>query len=170
MSRNNVAQQRPPHWTRMTAAQKDERTRSFILLRFRRTGMPWREAEKDAGIQARIAELYFPKAFFRDSRGRRQTRTYDRYVERLQLPTAQPGKLRVVRARGSHQRSLCGQWLNALKAAGRGDFGPIDAFPRDIVIDGYHLATEHDEVQRIVEAQAESDSPLEELYALTGVA
>jgi hypothetical protein len=154
----------------MNAAQRAERTASFSLLRFRREGMSWSNAEKDSGVSVRTAQQYLPKAFFRDSRGRLQVRAYDRYVEKLQLPTAHPGKLRVVRAPGSPQRSLSGQWLNALKAAGHGDFGPIDAFPKDVIIDGYHLATEHDEVQRILEAQAESDSPLEELYALTGVA
>jgi hypothetical protein len=126
-------------------------------------------AEKDAGIKAERAKYYLPKAFYVDSRGHFYPRGYDRYVQPLQLSTAQPGELRIVRTRGSHQRSLAGQWENALKAAGNGDFGPIDAFPKDVFIDGYHLATDHDEVQRILEAQAESDSPLEELYALTGV-
>jgi len=164
------SRQRPPHWARMTPAQKRARTQSFSLLRFRREGMSWRDAEKYSGVSVRTAQRYLPKAFFRDSGERTQAATYDPYVERLQLPTVQPGQLRVVHARGSRQRSLSGQWLNALKAAGGGDFGPIDAFPKQSFIDGFHLVTEHEEVQRILEAQAESDSPLEELYALTGAA
>jgi len=166
----NSAPVRPPHWKQITAAQKDQRTQAFKLLRLRREGMSWRDAQEQSGITIRTAQRFFPTAFFRDSGGQLQVTGYDRYVEHLPLPTTQPGKLEIVRARGGQQRSLSGQWLNALKAAGRGDFGPIDAFPKGIVIDGYHLATDHDEVQRIVEAQAESDSPLEELYALTGVA
>jgi hypothetical protein len=117
---------------------------------------------------ARIAQRYFPKAFFRDSGGQLQVAGYDRYVKRLPLPTTQPGKVEIVRARGSHERSLCGRWLNALQAAGKGDFGPIDAFPKNVFIDGYRLATGHYEVQRIVEAFAESDRAFDELYALAG--
>jgi hypothetical protein len=173
LSRHAASRKRPlppPHWKQMTAAQKQQRTKAFKLLRFRRDGMSWRDAEEHSGVTIRTAQNYLPRAFFRDSGGRLQVTAYDRYVERLQLPTAHPGKLQIVRARGSHQRSVCGQWLNALQAAGRGDFGPIDAFPRNVFIDGYDLTTDHDEVHRIVEAQAESDRPLEELYALTGTA
>jgi hypothetical protein len=154
----------------MTAAQKQQRTRSFSLLRFRREGMTWRDAEKYSGTSVRKAQRYLPKAFFRDAGGHIQVRTSDRYVERMQLPTADPGRQQTVSARGSRQRSLCGQWLNALKAAGRGNLALIDAFPKDVVIDGYHLTTDHHEVQRIVEAQSESENALEELYALAGVA
>jgi hypothetical protein len=161
---------RPPHGKSLTPAQKDERTRSFKLVRLRSEGMSWRDAERYSGITVRTAQRYLPKAFFRDSKGQLQVTGYDRYVERMQLPTTHPGKLQIVRARGSHQRSLCGRWLNALKAAGKGDFGPIDAFPKNVFIDGYRLATGRYEVQRIVEVLAESDRAFDELYALAGAA
>src|SRR5438105_4605812 len=123
---------RSPRRDRLTTAQKERRTRAFTLLRLRRNGMSWHEAEEQSGIIILKAQHYLPKAFFRDSGNRLQVTSYDRYVEALRLPTTHPGKLEIVRARGSRQRSLCGQWLNALQAAGRDDFGAIDAFPKDI--------------------------------------
>ena len=132
--------------------------------------MSWRDAQEHSGITIRTAQRYFPKAVFRDSGGQLQVTAYDRYVERFQLPTTQSGKFELVRAHGSHERSLCGRWLNALKAAGKGDFSPIDAFPKNVFIGGYRLATGHFEVQRIVEALAESDRAFDELYALAGAA
>jgi hypothetical protein len=164
----DTSRKRLPSRNRLTVAQKEQRTRSFSLLRFRREGTTWREAEMYSGTSVRKAQRYLPKAFYHDGDGHLQVRASDRYVEPMQLPTHHPGSLQVVRARGSRQRSLCGQWSNALKAAGRGNFALIDAFPKDVVIDGYHLTTDHHEVQRIIEAQAESENALEELYALAG--
>jgi len=169
-SRTRASRKRLPHWKHITPAQKKQRTRSLSLLRFRREGMTWRDAEKYSGTSVRKAQRYLPSAFYRDGDGHLQARASDHYVEPMQLPTHYPGRLQVVRACGSRQRSLCGQWSNALKAAGRGNFALIDAFPKNVVIDGYHLTTDHHEVQRIVEAQAESENALEELYALAGAA
>jgi recombinational DNA repair protein (RecF pathway) len=75
-----------------------------------------------------------------------------------------------LRARGSRKASLVGTWNNAVKAAGRGDFSLIDAFPRNIFIDGVRLATSHYEVSRIAAAAAESEQPFEDIYALVGAA
>jgi hypothetical protein len=86
----------------------------------------------------------------------------------LKIPTTKPGEFRWLRARGSHKASLVGTWNNAVKAAGRGDFSLIDAFPRNIFIDGVRLATSHHEVSRIAAAAAESDEPFEDIYAMVG--
>jgi hypothetical protein len=111
-----------------------------------------------------------PRAFFRDERGRLQVHRYDPYTRRLRIPTTKPGEFRLLRARGSRKASLVGTWLNALKAAGHGDFSRIDAFPRNVFIDNVRLATSHYEVSRIVAAAAESHQPFEDIYALVGAA
>lgn len=105
--------------------------------------MSRRDAEELAGVTVRTALHYFPKAFFINSNGQLRVTGYDRYVARVQLLATRAGKFEIVRARGSYQRSLCGRWLNALKAAGRGDFGPIDALPKNVFIHSYRLATAH---------------------------
>ncbi len=159
---------RPPHWKQLTPIQRSERSQAFKFLRFRRQGMSSGDAQEQSGISAQTAKYYFPKAFYRNASGHLQVTNSDRYVEEFRLPTTRPGKLEPVRAHGSHQRLLCGRWLNALKAAGKGDFGPINAFPKNVFIDGYRLSTSPYVVQRIVQAIAESDKPFEELYAMAG--
>jgi len=166
--RRKSAKLRPPQWNQLTPAQKGQRTQAFKLLRLRRDGMSWRDAQEQSGVTIRTAQRYFPKALFSDSAGQFQVTDHDRYIERFSLPTTQPGRFETVRARGDHERSLCGRWLNALKAAGKGDFDPIRAFPKNVFIDGYRLSTSPYVVQRIAEAIAESDKPFEELYAMAG--
>jgi hypothetical protein len=147
-----------------------KRNDAFKLVRLRRQGLTWKDAEEESGITRRAAESKLPSAFFRDERGQLQVRGYDRYTRRVKIPTVRPGEFRWLRARGSRKASLVGAWNNAVKAAGRGDFSLIDAFPRNTFIDGVRLPTSHYEVSRIVAAAAESDQPFEDLYALAGAA
>jgi len=144
------------------------RRSAFELLRSRREGNTWEEAERLSGIDRITAESILPSAFFRDERRRLQARGSDRYTRKLKIPTTKPGQFRWLRARGSRQASLVGTWSNALKAAGRGDFSLIDAFPRNVFIDGIRLATSHYEVSRIAAAAAENDEPFEDIYSLVG--
>ena len=146
------------------------RKAAFELLRHRRQHSTWKNAEEQAGINRRTAEHLLPRAFFRDERGRLQARGYDPYTRKLKIPTTKPGEFRRLRARGSRKASLVGTWSNAVKAAGQGNFSLIDAFPRNIFIDGVRLATSHYEVSRIAAAAAESEQPFEDIYALVGAA
>jgi hypothetical protein len=150
-------------------SQKQQlRLPAFELVRFRRGGDTWDEAERLSGIDRLAAETLIPSAFFRDEHGRLQVRGYDRYTRTLKIPTVRPGQFRWLRARGNRQASLIGTWNNAVKAAGQGDFSLIDAFPRNVSIDGVRLATSHREVSRIAAAVADSDQPFENIYALVG--
>jgi hypothetical protein len=159
---------RAPHRKQLTSVQQKQRIAAFELERLRRQGLSWKVVEEQSGIARRTAQRLFPRAFFLDKRGRLQVRGYDPYTRRLKIPTTNPGEFSWVRARGSHQASLVGTWLNALKAAGHGDFSLIDAFPRNVSIDGVRLATSRYEVSRIVVAAAESDQPFEDIYAMVG--
>jgi len=141
---------------------------AFEIVRSRRTGDTWEEAERLSGIDRETAETLLPSTFFRDEHGRLQVRAFDRYTRILKIPTVHPGEFRWLRARGSRQASLVGKWNNAVKAAGRGEFSLIDAFPRNVSIDGVRLATSHREVSRIAAAVADSDQPFEDIYALVG--
>ena len=95
-------------------------------------------------------------------------RGYDRYMRRMKIQTARPGEFKQLAVRGSHKASLVAIWNNAVKAAGRGDFSLIDAFPRRVVVGGYRLPTSHKVIGRIAAAAAESDKPFEDIYALAG--
>jgi hypothetical protein len=155
---------------RAASLKQQLRLPAFELVRFRREGDTWDEAESRSGIDRLMAEGALPGAFFRDERRQIQGREYDRYTRKLKIPTTRPGQFRWLRARGSRQASLIGTWNNAVKAAGRGDFALIDAFPRNVSIDGVRLATSHREVSRIAAAVADSDQPFENIYALVGPA
>ena len=141
---------------------------AFKLVRLRREDLAWKDAEEQSGITRRTAKRLLPRAFVRNERGQLQVRGYDGYTRKVKIPTTKPGEFRWLRARGSRKASLVGTWNNAVKGAGHGDFSLIDAFPRNIFIDGVRLATSHNEVSRIAAAAAESDQPFEDLYALAG--
>src|SRR5215831_21001738 len=104
---------------RASSLKQQLRRSAFELLRFRREGDTWEEAEKRSGINRRPAKALLPSAFFQDERGRLQARGYDRYTRKLKVPTIKPGQFRWLRARGSRKASLVGIWNNAVKAAGR---------------------------------------------------
>jgi hypothetical protein len=158
---------RPPA-AKSSRAQQERRNREFELIRLRKEGYSWHTAEAESGARRQTAERDFPSAFYRDRHGRLQVHGHDRYTRTVNLPTSEPGELRIVRARGDRQASLCGQWLNALKVAGRGDFSLIDAFPPGTIVGGVHLVTDHEQIQQILSATAESDKPFEQLYAMAG--
>jgi len=153
---------------RAPSLKEQLRLPALALVRYRREGDTWEEAEELSGIDRRLAEDVLPGAFFRDERGQRQVREHDRYTRQLKIPTTRAGQFRWLRARGSRQASLIGTWNNAVKAAGRGEFSLIDGFPRNVVIDGVRLPTSHREVSRIASAVADSDQPFENIYALVG--
>ena len=145
-----------------------KRAAGFSLLRLRRAGLRWSDAEQQSGISRQGAQNIFPGAFFIDERAHLQVRGYDRYTRNVKIPTSKPGEFRWLRARGSRQASLVGTWNNAVKAAGRGDFSLIDAFPRNVSIGSVRLTTSHREVSRIAAAAAESDEPFEDIYSFVG--
>jgi hypothetical protein len=173
-ARKGVARQhsrkRLPVSKRLPVPNQQQRTNAFELLRRRRQGASWRDAEKSAGISRRKAEQIFPRAFFRDDSGHVQVRGYDPYTRRMKIPTPSPGQFKWLSVKGSHKATLVAQWNNAVKAAGRGDFSLLKAFPRGVFVGGVRLSTSHKKVTQIVAAAAESDKPFEDIYAMTRAA
>ena len=121
-------------------------------------------AAADRGVSPKSRHSYLKNLFYQASDGRIHPRKSDRYRVTLYIPNSQPGQLTEVRTKDSHERSLIGEWLAAINAAARGDFSKINAFPKNQVVGGVRLATSTDEVQRIVEAMAESDERFEGPY------
>ena len=54
--------------------------------------------------------------------------------------------------------------MDALNTAGRGDFSKIRKFPEGKSVGGVRLATNDHEIQLILDAMAEEESPFEGLY------
>ncbi len=159
---------RAPHWKQLTSAQQKQRNSAFEFLRLRRQGHTWKDAERLSRTSRAAAQRYFPRAFAKDKQGKLQVRLHDFYTRHVQVQTTVPGKLRLLRVRGDSKATLVGIWSNAAKAAGRGDFSQIDAFPRGVVVDGFRLVTSHDAVTRIARAAAEGRNPFEDIYAVVG--
>jgi len=121
-------------------------------------------AAADRGVSPKSRHAFLKNLFYRDASGRILPRKSDRYRKALFIPNAQPGQVTEIRTKNSQERSSVGQWHVAINAAAGGDFSRIDAFPKNQVVGGVRLATSRDEVQRIVEAMAESDGRYEGPY------
>jgi hypothetical protein len=102
--------------------------------------------------------------------GRIRVPASDRIRETLNIPSTRPDVLIPIHTKGSKERYLVGEWIAAIKEAGRGDFGRLNRFPKGTFIDGVRLPTGRYEVQKILEALETSESPFERLYATAGAA
>jgi len=83
----------------------------------------------------------------------------------LHIPSTKPDVLIPIHTKSSKERSLIGQWFASIVEAGRGDFSRLNQFPKGIYIDGVRLPTGAYQVQKILEAMENSESPFERLYA-----
>ena len=107
---------------------------------------------------------HFESDFQKDSSGRIRPRPNDRKRQTLFIPWFEPGEDIAVLTKSARERRLVGRWMAALRAAGREDFSKMDKFPRNTSIGGVTLPTGRKDVQRILEALAEKESPYEGLY------
>lgn len=122
------------------------------------------QATRNREIDPRSVRKRIASAFRKDSSGRIKARASDRFRQTLYIPSTKPGVRIPVSTRNSHERRSVGRWLDALNAAGRGDFSKLKKFPRGQFVGGVRLPTGTYEVQRIVAALAEEEAPFEGLY------
>ena len=122
------------------------------------------QAARNRGVDPRTVKKHVGSALRRNSSGRIKLRPSDRLRQNLYIPSAEPGEQIPVPTRNSSERRLLGRWMEALNVAGRDDFSKIRKFPRNQSIGGVALPTEDLEIQRILEALAETEAPFEGLY------
>ena len=115
-------------------------------------------------IDRRTVLHHFGSDFEKDSSGRIKARSLGRRRQILFIPGSEPGVDIPVPTKNASERRFVGRWMKALNAAGRSDFSQMDKFPRNKSIGGVRLPTNRDEVQRILKALAERESPFERLY------
>jgi hypothetical protein len=115
-------------------------------------------------VDPRTVLRHFGSDFEKDSSGRIKARPKGRRRQTLYIPAFEPGQETPVPTKNASEKRILGRWMAALNAAGRGDFSKIDKFPRNKVIGGVLLPTSRKDVQRILEALAEKESPFEGLY------
>ena len=130
----------------------------------RNSSLSFARATRKRKVDRRTVLHHFGSDFEKDSSGRIKARPAGRRRQTLFIPWFEPGEEIPIATKSLRERRFVGRWMDALNAAGRGDFSKIDKFPRNRTIGGVRLPTSRKEVQRILEALAEKESPFEGLY------
>jgi hypothetical protein len=115
-------------------------------------------------IDGRTVLRHLGSEFEKDSSGRIKARPKGRKRRILYIPGFEPGQEIPVPTKNARERRVVGRWMAALNAAGRNDYSRMDKFARNKSIGGVRLPTNKNEVQRILKALAEKESPFEGLY------
>jgi hypothetical protein len=130
----------------------------------RNPSLSFARALRKRKIDGRTVLHHFGSDFEKDSSGRIKARSIGRRRQTLFIPGSEPSQDIAVPTKNASERRLVGRWMKALNAAGRGDFSQMDKFPRNKSIGGVRLPINRNEVQRILKALAEKESPYERLY------
>jgi hypothetical protein len=126
------------------------------------------QAAKNREVSPRSIRKYIGSQLKQErSGGKLRVTSSDRLRATLHIPSTKPDVLPIY-TKGSKERYLVGEWFASIKEAGRGDFSRLNRFPKGTYIDGVRLTTGAHEVQKILEAMENSESPFERLYASAG--
>jgi hypothetical protein len=130
----------------------------------RNRSLSFARAARKRKIDGRTVLYHFGSDFEKDSSGRIKARSIGRRRQTLFIPGPETGQEIPVPTKNASERRVVGRWMAALNAAGRDDFSQMDRFPRNKSVGGVRLPTNRNEVQRILKALAEKESPFEGLY------
>ena len=144
--------------------------RSLGALRYmRQFNLSFSEAAKLWHLRRDTFRKYAKSGLRTLKNGRVKGLANDRIRYTFQKPTTQAGIYTPIKTRSFEERQLFAQWLMAIEAAKDGDFSLIDAFPKNVFIDGTRLPTGHVEVQKIVEALEREGAKFEGPYRVRAV-
>ena len=151
---------------KLSKEEKQIRNRSSQVYQsmLRNPSLSFAQAARKRRVDPRTVLHHFRSDFEKDSSGRIKARPKGRKRQILYVPGFEPGHEIPISTKNAGERRVVGRWMEALNAAGRGDFSKMDKFPRNKLIGGVRLPTNRNEVQRILKALAEKESPYEGLY------
>jgi hypothetical protein len=156
---------------RLSASSRSRRIKALhVLSDLRRDpNLSFTQAAKNREISTRSVRKEI-RSQLKQGRpgGRIRVTASDRIRETMQIPSTRSDDLIPIHTKGSKERYLVGEWIAAIKEAGRGEFARLKRFPKGTFIDGVRLPTGAYEVQKILEAMETSESPFERLYATAG--
>jgi hypothetical protein len=158
---------------RLSASSRAARIKALhVLSDLRRDpNLSFTQAAKNREISARSVRKQIGSQLKQERPGGRiRVTVSDRIRVTMQIPSTRPDVLIPIHTKRSKERYLVGEWIAAIKEAGRGDFARLNRFPKGTYIDGVRLPTGAYEVQKILEAMETSESPFERLYATAGAA
>jgi hypothetical protein len=121
-------------------------------------------AARKRKVDPRWVLKHLGSKFEKDSSGRIRVEVHNARHKTLYKPTDTPGVSIPVITKNKRERQLLGNWMAAVDAAGRGDWSKMRRFPKRKRIGGILLETDSEEVQAILRALAEEESPFEGLY------
>lgn len=152
--------------SRKSSRRTSTQERAALVLRdmLAKPSLSFAKTARKHKVDPRTVLHHFGSDFEKDSSGRLRVRPVDRKRQTLFIPWLEPGQEMPVPTKDARERRLIGRWMTALNVAGRGDFSKMDKFPRNKAIGGVTLKTSKKQVQRILEALAEKESPFEGLY------
>ena len=178
MARNRQVRRRHArrHARSVSLSQLSERSQStrakalHVLSDLRRDPkLTLSQAVKNREVSPRSIWKYIGTQLKRErSGGRLRVTSSDRLRATLHIPSTKPDVLIPIHTKSSKERYLVGEWFASIVEAGRGDFSRLNQFPKETYIDGVRLPTGAYEVQKILEAMENSESPFERLYASAG--
>lgn len=126
-------------------------------------------AAKNREVSPRSIRRYIGSQLKQErSGGRLRVTSSDRLRATVHIPSTRPDVLIPIHTKSSKERYLVGEWFASIVEAGRGDFSRLNQFPKGTYIEGVRLPTGAYEVQKILEAMENSESPFERLYASAG--
>jgi hypothetical protein len=162
MSGRSSKRRRSPKSSRKLSVNK----RSSLVLgdMLRNPSLSLTKAARKRKVDPRSVVRHFPTKLLKNSSGRIKARPISRTRRTLFIPGFEPGQDIPVPTKNASERRFVGRWMKALNAAGRDDFSQMDKFPRNKSIGDVRLPTNRNEVQRILKALAEKESPFEGLY------
>jgi hypothetical protein len=143
------------------AQKRAEQVYSDML---RKPSLSFAQAARKRKVDRRTVLHHYGSDFEKDSSGRIKARPSGQKQQTLFIPGFEAGQEIPVPTKNASERRFVGRWMKALNAAGRNDFSQMDKFPRNKSIGGVRLPTNRNEVQRILKALAEKESPYEGLY------
>jgi hypothetical protein len=115
-------------------------------------------------VDRRWLGKHFASDLQKSSSGRIKAKVRHPRHKTLYKPSATPGMPVPVVTKSKRERLLLGEWMASLNEAGKDDWSRMRKFPKRKRIGGVLLETDPREVQEILEALADEESPFEALY------
>lgn len=141
-----------------------ERAEGVVADMLGNPSLSFTAATRKRNVDARWVLKHLGSKFRKDSSGRIRAKAINRRHKTLYKPTATPGVSIPVVTKNKRERRLLGKWMSALNAAGRNHWSKMMKFPKWQKVGGVLLETDPNEVQAILLALAEEESPYEGLY------
>ncbi len=174
-TKNKPSNQRTPQkrGRKSTAVKSSQSPQTSARLALGRTviadmlgdpSLSFTAAARKWGVDPRWLQKHYGSEFEKDSSGRIKAKVRNPRHKTLYKPTATPGMPVPVVTKSRRERLLVGEWMAALNEAGKGHWSRMRKFPKGKRIGGVLLETDPKQVQEILEALADEESPFERLY------